>query len=78
MSFSLEKFKKKQDNLFAALKRAQAILDKNFELLPHWPYDWDFNLQHDLIRRLEVRIYEAQREYYEWHWDQYHFNAYVI
>jgi hypothetical protein len=78
MSFSLEKFKRKQDNLFAALERAKTILDKNVKLLPSWPYDWDFNLQYDLITRLENRIHDLQSEYYDWHWDKYDFNGYDV
>lgn len=77
--FSLVKFREKEARLFAAHARSAALLQKYLpQLRPQWPHEWDFNLLHDLNGRIEARIHDHQRKYYDWHWDECGWNAYDV
>jgi len=64
---SVEYFVNKEKALFAAHGRAKKLLEDNLKILPDWHCEWDFNLLHDLVERIEKRILELQSDYRSWH-----------
>jgi hypothetical protein len=79
---AIQQFAKKEQQLLAAYRRAQALEEKYRTLLtgPNgvfaWPFNWDYNLIYDLQYRLEARIKDLQSDYYDWHFLTFGFNVY--